>query len=110
MTTPASTPGADRIVQDYDLDAPPQKVWRAISIPELRAHWLPAADLAAAEPASVTPGREVSYRMREQAPPFAESLVTFTIAPNTTGGTRLRVVHRRVAAANDRSGPLMRAA
>ena len=58
MTTPASTPGADRIVQDYDLDAPPQKVWRAISIPELRAHWLPAADLAAAvEP--VVQGRAV---------------------------------------------------
>ncbi len=26
---------------EYDLDEPPQKVWRAISIPAFREHWLP---------------------------------------------------------------------
>ena len=34
---------ARSLVLDYEIDAPPQKVWRAISIPELREHWLPGA-------------------------------------------------------------------
>ncbi|MGG2475251.1 SRPBCC family protein, partial [Rhizobium sp. BR5] len=37
------TPEAPRhgIELEYDLDEPPQKVWRAISIPAFREHWLP---------------------------------------------------------------------
>ena len=33
------------IEQEYDLDAPPEKVWRAISIAEFRENWLPKAPL-----------------------------------------------------------------
>ena len=47
--TQASQSGAN-LVLDYELDAPPDKVWRAISIPELREHWLPEKHLADADP------------------------------------------------------------
>lgn len=39
----------DAIELEYDLDEPPQKVWRAISIPAFRAIWLPAEALAEPE-------------------------------------------------------------
>ncbi|MBC2884514.1 hypothetical protein H7Q97_03745 [Ochrobactrum sp. CM-21-5] len=111
------------IQQDYDLDAAPQKVWRAISIPEFREAWLPKEALTDDEAASLTPGEEISYRMRENEPPFLESTVTFRIAPNTAGGTHLRVIHElshelsdarlkrtTVTAANTNRRPVMRAA
>lgn len=78
---------------DYDLGDAPHKVWRAIVIPELRERWLPGALPADAEAASLTPGREIAYRMRESEPPFIQSTVTFRIGPNATGGTRLRIIH-----------------
>jgi uncharacterized protein YndB with AHSA1/START domain len=104
---------------EYQLDAPPHKVWRAISIPEFRERWLPQDALADPEATSVTPGREISYKMRDDAPPFLESTVTFRIAPSQNGGTNLRIIHEPTdarltritrAAANSNSPPLMRAA
>ncbi len=103
---------------EYQLDAPPQKVWRAISMPEFRQNWLPGEDLADPQAESVTPGEEVRYRMRESTPPFLESLVTFRIAANGGGGTSLRIIHRltdarrdhAARAANGNGPPLMRAA
>ena len=42
---------ACELVQEYALDAPPEKVWRALSIPELRAQWLQQDEaLLATEP------------------------------------------------------------
>jgi uncharacterized protein YndB with AHSA1/START domain len=78
---------------EFDLTDTPQKVWRAISIPEFRERWLPKEALADPDAIAVTPGKEVCYRLRGDSPPFLESIVTFTIAPNATGGTCLRVVH-----------------
>ncbi|WP_315745266.1 MULTISPECIES: hypothetical protein [unclassified Bradyrhizobium] len=104
---------------EYQLDAPTEKVWRAISLAEFRENWLPREALADPEATSVTPGEEVSYRMRDDAPPFLESTVTFRIAPNGNGGTCLRIIHeldhaRRErmtrAAANNNSPILMLAA
>lgn len=109
----------DTIEMEFELDEPPHKVWRAISIPEFRQNWLPDSALADTEAASVTQGEEVSYRMREAEAPFTESLVTFRIAPNADGGTCLRVIHeltgtrgRRMEtiAANSNSPVLMLAA
>jgi uncharacterized protein YndB with AHSA1/START domain len=97
---------ADALILEYDLDAPPAKVWRAISLPALRDRWLPAAALLDSEGVAVTPGQEVRYRMREAAPPFLES----HIAPTEDGGTRLRIVHRPARIANDNGHTLMRAA
>ncbi len=104
---------------EYELDAAPQKVWRAISIAEFRENWLPSGALADPEPASCKPGVEISYRMRESQPPFLESMVTFRIAPGIAGGTCLRVIHElndtrtkrtAPAAANSNRVPLMHAA
>ncbi len=109
----------EAIELEYELDAAPQKVWRAISIPEFRENWLPSEALADPEPASCKPGEEISYRMRESEPPFLESMVTFRMVPGISGGTSLRVIHRlndtrlkrvAAAAANSNRAPVMRAA
>jgi uncharacterized protein YndB with AHSA1/START domain len=83
-----------KLVLEYDLDAPPAKVWRAVTIPALRARWLPPSDLAEPEPVSSVTGEEICYRLREPEPPFLESSVTFRIEPNHSGGTRLRIIHQ----------------
>lgn len=101
---------------EYDLDAPPEKVWRAISIPAFRDRWLPGGDLAEAEPVATEPGVEIRYRMRDGAPPFLDSVVTFRLRPGAAGGTILRVVHELAQARPaqampaNRNGPVMRAA
>ncbi|WP_186416666.1 SRPBCC domain-containing protein [Bosea sp. CS1GBMeth4] len=77
-----------QLVFEYQLDAPPEKVWRALSIPAFRERWLPAR----AEALSAVPGEEVRYRLREEEPPFLESVVTFRLAPSE-GGTELRIIH-----------------
>ena len=86
------------LVFEYELDAPPEKVWRAISIPAFRDKWLPHEALVGAEPVSSVPGREVRYGMREDEAPFLESVVTFQVEPNAEGGTRLRIIHGLVSA------------
>lgn len=82
------------LVLEFDFDAPPAKVWRAVTIPALRERWLPDCDLAGAEPESTATGEEVSYRLRDSEPPFRESHVTFRIEPNEDGGTRVRIVQQ----------------
>lgn len=77
-----------QLVFAYQLDAPPEKVWRALSIPAFRERWLPAE----VEALSSVPGEEMRYRLREEEPPFLESVVTFQLAPNE-GGTELRIIH-----------------
>ena len=107
------------LVLEFELDAPPEKVWRAISIPAVRRKWLPEGDLAEGEPVSSKPGQEIRYRMRDGEPPFRESVVTFQLIPNAVGGTRLRIIHglaearlqrRPPGAANDNGSRVMRAA
>lgn len=105
---------SNELVQEYQLDAPPEKVWRAISIAEYREAWLPNAVLTQAEPIASDPGKSIHYRLRDDAPPYLKSDVTFLIAPDDAGGTRLTIVHRLadldLQAANDENGPLMLAA
>lgn len=88
--------------QQYELDAAPEKVWRAISIAEFRERWLPKEALADPQSLSETPGKEVRYRFRDDTPPFLESFVTFTIAPNRSGGTSLRIIHELAGATLER--------
>lgn len=107
-THPAHQEQADArepaLVLEYRLDAPPGKVWRALSIPALREHWLPGS--GAARPLSAQPPRELELALREAGPPFLESTVRFVLRPDAGGGTRLTIVHalalqRRREAAND---------
>jgi len=115
MSDTAPENQAEDLVFEYELDAPPEKVWRAISIPGFRAKWLPAEDLADADPVSTAPGEEIRYAMRDGEPLFLESVVIFQIRPGAAGGSVLRVVHgltdarlvpRKVSAANN-NGPVM---
>ena len=105
---------SDQLVLDYELAAPPEKVWRAISIPAFREHWLPGGDLADPEPVASAPGEAISYRMRDEAPSAVPSVVTFHIRPNGEGGTHLRIVQEPMmqapAAANDNRHLLLLAA
>jgi uncharacterized protein YndB with AHSA1/START domain len=109
----------DQLVFDYELDAPPEKVWRALSIAGFREKWLPKAALADAEPVRSVPGEEIGYRMQDDEPPFLHSIVTFQLSPNADGGTHLRIIHRLAdrraqrelpRAANNNGRCLMRAA
>ncbi|WP_431016115.1 SRPBCC family protein [Bradyrhizobium pachyrhizi] len=105
------------LVLEYELDAPPEKVWRAVTIPALRERWLPDCDLADAEPLSSIAGEEVRFRLRESEPPFRESHVIFRIEPNEAGGTRFRIIQqacdirgKQPQPANSNNRCLMRAA
>jgi uncharacterized protein YndB with AHSA1/START domain len=103
------------IALECELDAAPEKVWRAIAVPAFRERWLPEADLAEPEPIASIPGVEVRYRMREEGAPFPESTVTFRIEPGLEGGTLFRVIHRiggdaRRNGANDNLHPVSLAA
>jgi uncharacterized protein YndB with AHSA1/START domain len=87
------------IALEVELDAAPEKVWRAIAVAAFRERWLPGADLAEPEPIASVPGVEVRYRMREEDAPFPESTVTFRIEPAPRGGTLFRIIHRIESAA-----------
>lgn len=118
MSDRMTKPQQEKLEFEYDLDAAPEKVWRAISSAEHREKWLPKKTLADDAPLSAKPGREIRYRMRDDEPPFLESIVTFLIAPNPDGGTRLKIIHEladqrveaRSPAANSNNPPMMRAA
>ena len=116
MSDIASDPHEEaEIALEYELDAAPEKVWRAIAVAAFRERWLPQADLAEPEPIASIPGVEVRYRMREEGAPFPESTVTFQIEPGLHGGTLFRVIHRietdaRRNSANDNLHPVSLAA
>jgi uncharacterized protein YndB with AHSA1/START domain len=103
------------LVFECDFEEPPEKVWRALTEPQLFAAWLrgdPAhADLAEAQPASsqpksdyeiltAEPHRLLRYRWRDRDPRVGDSdggevhsVVTFELARRPTGGTHLRLTH-----------------
>lgn len=118
MTQEGNTKTTVKLVFEYELHANLQKVWRAVSIPELRANWLPEADLSEAEPVTLVPESHVSYRMRDTQPPFLESLVTFQLAQTENGSTSLTIIHEfddrslrlKPQAANSNLRSVMRAA
>jgi uncharacterized protein YndB with AHSA1/START domain len=106
-TAPSQT---ESISFEFDLQHSPEKVWRALTEPELLAEWLlPVIGLELAPGAAFTfktqpyPGWDgtVSCRMLEIEPrrklryawtvPFLDTVVTFTLAP-TESGTRLSLV------------------
>lgn len=118
MSGEDSETAADPLVFEFRLDEPPEKLWRALSTPGLREHWLPDAELADPEPSVVTPGEALRYRMRDSEPPFLESVVTFRIDASEAGGSSLHVVHeltnrrvgRELIPANSNAPSVMRAA
>ncbi|MER9294106.1 SRPBCC domain-containing protein [Mesorhizobium sp. M0239] len=108
----------DALEFEYELAEPPEKVWRALTVPELLAAWMMPNDMRpeignrfafAGTGASIEceildadPEKLLRYSWREQPGDAArqdpldsplDSIVTFTLARTVSGGTHLRVVH-----------------
>lgn len=104
----ASAEATDSIVIECELDEAPEKVWRALTVPELMAQWLTSPDVdeparrAAAidcEVLEAEPNRLLRYSWRasederDTQGQTLDTVVTFTLTETVTGGTHLRVVH-----------------
>jgi uncharacterized protein YndB with AHSA1/START domain len=102
------------VVVECTLDAPPQKVWRALTVPTLVAAWLMPGDVDARTGArfafegkasglpgridcrvlAAEPHRLLRYSWRERdGGRTVDSIVTFELAADGQGGTKLRIVH-----------------
>ena len=104
---------SETVITEADLDAPPEKVWRAITEPALLAEWLADSDVCAEEGAAFSIGEmpetgpvecevleadppyefRVSWRAGEARPDAPASEVSFVLTPTERGGTFLRVIH-----------------
>jgi uncharacterized protein YndB with AHSA1/START domain len=116
MTDEQHVEAADTIAFECELPEPPEKVWRALTVPELLAAWMMPNDIkpeigsrfAFAGPDTpieceildAEPGRLLRYSWRERAEPGdaarhgpLDSIVTFTLDRSISGGTHLRIVH-----------------
>jgi uncharacterized protein YndB with AHSA1/START domain len=110
VTDKTAASQTESISFEFDLQHSPEKVWRALTEPELLAEWLlPVIDLKLEPGAAFTfktqpyPGWDgtVSCQFVEIEPqrmlrykwtvPFLDTVVTFTLTP-TASGTRLSLV------------------
>lgn len=101
------------VVTECDLPHPPEKVWRALTVPELLAAWLMPNDIDPSEGASFAfrdegmakvpiecevleaePFRllRYSWQDKEARDNALASIVTFELS-RAVGGTRLRITH-----------------
>lgn len=94
------------VVVECDLPEPPEKVWRALTEPELVAEWLTSDEdaqeervaLVECEVIEAQPNRLVRYSWRDagesgDADDGLDSIVTFELARTAAGGTHLRIIH-----------------
>jgi uncharacterized protein YndB with AHSA1/START domain len=102
------------IAFECDLAEPPEKVWRALTTPEIVSQWLLPTDLrpetgikfgfsdpaAANEPIecevlAVEPQRSIRFSWRDARArrEGLDSMVTFEISGIAAGGTHLTIVH-----------------
>ena len=101
----------DTVVVEADLEAPPEKVWRALNEPDLRAAWLLPGGAGAEIGDRFTlddEGRKIDCQVLEADPERrlrlgwretggdVDSEVSFDLTPTPAGGTRLRVGHAPV--------------
>ena len=126
--TPPPKPD-EAVTFECELDASPEKVWRALTVPELLAEWLPTSGSAEnREPDAVRfseietiesrPHELLRYGLREDGAEagLEDSTVTFELWPTANGGTWLRLVHvaaearPRIRAPAANGNVLMRAA
>lgn len=80
----------EELAFDCELDAPPDKVFRALTVPAFVERWLKPDAVVEAEVLEATPG-QVRWRWREIGEP--EGSVVFTLQPTESGGTLLRLIH-----------------
>src|ERR1700739_2613784 len=107
------TDDARTLVVETELDASPDRVWRALSDPSLSSQWLPYGKLGTrpgerfslddegrridCEVLDAEPGRRLRLSWHE-ADSAVSSQVTFVVSPGVGGGARLRIVHEPVLA------------
>ncbi|TIM58735.1 SRPBCC domain-containing protein [Mesorhizobium sp.] len=105
---------ADSIEFECELPDPPEKVWRALTVPDLLAAWMMPNDIKPefgsrfafakagapieCEILNAEPERLLRYSWRERPAPGnaadpLDSIVTFTLGRTASGGTHLRIVH-----------------
>jgi uncharacterized protein YndB with AHSA1/START domain len=100
----AEPDSSDSLVFECDLEEPPEKVWRALTEPELLEAWLKAAEPARTDYEILTaePHRTLRYRWRDRESGAGaghsgdrevHSVVTVELAPAEAGGTHLRLTH-----------------
>lgn len=96
---------------DYDLSAPPEKVWKALTEPELLEQWLFPNDIVPKEGqpfafrTTPAPGFDgvIKCEVKEAEPPRrlvyswesgpVDTIVNWTLEPMGAGQTRLSLVH-----------------
>lgn len=110
----------DSVVVDCELDAAPEKVWRALTVPELAEQWLgvghgPSDDGVSFEILDTEPCTRVRYGWRDDTVDEPRTVVTVDLTPAPDGRTRFRLVHSVAAAApvaanSNRPPPMLRAA
>ena len=103
----------DALVFECELDAPPEKVWRALTIPQYLERWLACGggDEGGKAPLggdggvqridytvlSAEENRSLTYRWRESGSGaiagVEDSVVTFELRPTEAGGTWFRLTH-----------------
>lgn len=115
MSIPAD--GQPQVNFDCVLAAPPEKVWRALTVPAYLDRWLmPVSQTAGGSTAfsgedrgdpervltsivAAEPPHRLQWSWRERgAGALGDGLVTFTLTPTEQGGTHLTVEQRLVTA------------
>ena len=93
-------PDSEALVQEFELDASIDQVWRALTEPDLLAAWLEPDKVGAelggpidCRQLDAEPGRRVRYAWRGdgEAGPL-DTEVTFELSPTEAGGVLLRVI------------------
>jgi uncharacterized protein YndB with AHSA1/START domain len=97
---PHDSDDTDEVVVDCELDAAPEKVWRALTVSELAAQWLeteragngrpgaPSYAIIEAEPCS-----RVRYAWRDDTASEPDTVVTIDLSPAPEGRTHFRLTH-----------------
>ncbi len=107
------------LVFETVLDAPPEKIWRALTIPEYRDRWLQPPDGVSLHLVRVNANSLLTYSWEERRPgdenDAERSFVTIELTPNGNGKTGFRLTHAPVlipaaANGNEATATMMRAA
>jgi uncharacterized protein YndB with AHSA1/START domain len=104
----------DAVVVDCELDAAPEKVWRALTVPELAARWLDGPEGHSYALIDAEPCTRVRYAWNDPDASEPATVVTIDLSPMPEGRTRFRLTHgiaaRTPVAANANRSPMARAA
>lgn len=91
----------DALVFECALDAPPEKVWRALTIPEYLERWLKPSEAIDLSVVTAEENKSLTYRWRESGQGAIvgaeDSLVTFELTPTVDGGTWFKLTHAPMA-------------